>query len=86
MEFHQYLKKVRHDNKYSQEQLAIKLGYNTSQFISNWERGVSLPPMDILAKIVTIFRLNKAEVFKMYVEEITKKKLNEFQSALKKGV
>ncbi len=35
----------------SQADLATALGYSTPQFVSNWERGVSLPPIKSLKKI-----------------------------------
>ena len=35
----------------AQAELATKLGYSSPQFISNWERAESLPPIHTLPKI-----------------------------------
>lgn len=40
----------------SQGDLAYKLGYSTPQFVSNLERGVSLPPIKSMKKIARIIQ------------------------------
>jgi len=65
----------------SQSELGKQLGYSSGQFISNWERGVSYPPMDRLAMIIKTFKLNKTVVLNQYIEEITENKLTEFKDA-----
>lgn len=52
------LKDWRKSAKLTQGQVADKLGYETSQFISNWERGVSIPPsntIETLAKMYGVY-------------------------------
>lgn len=60
--FHQlgsYLKQKRSDSGYSQVELAEILGYSSSQFVSNWERGISAPPPESLQKLIKLLKLNK---------------------------
>lgn len=45
------IKTARSTAGLTQSQLAKKLGYTTSQFVSNWERGASVPPLKTLPKI-----------------------------------
>ena len=39
----------------SQRDVSDALGYSTPQFISNWERGISTPPMDAIPKLAEIY-------------------------------
>lgn len=48
------LKKLRHDRGWSQGQLAKKLDVNT-QNVSKYERGVIIPPTDMMVKIASIY-------------------------------
>lgn len=45
------LKKARTEGGLTQGDIAKKLGYTTSQFVSNWERGLSTPPLEALPKL-----------------------------------
>ncbi len=47
----------------SQKDVALKLGYSTSQFISNWERGISQPPLATLRKIAELYKVSADEMF-----------------------
>lgn len=76
------LKAKRLEAKMSQSELGIKLGYSSGQFVSNWEREVSYPPMDKLAMITKLFKLNKTETFNLYIKEITEQKNLEFKKAM----
>ncbi len=69
-ELGQYLRKKRLDKELSQVYVAKKLGYS-SQFIANWERGVSSPPLPALKKIVDIYGINQRE-FLEQIEAIQK--------------
>jgi transcriptional regulator with XRE-family HTH domain len=46
------LKAARENAGLRQSDVAKKLGYSSPQFISNWERGLSLPPLDRLPKLL----------------------------------
>lgn len=47
----------------SQGAVAKKLGYTSPQFISNWERGLSRPPVTTLRKIAQIYNIAPNEMF-----------------------
>jgi len=64
-----YFKDKRIKSGVSQTELARELGFSTSQMISNWERGICSPPMNAVAIMVDLFRLNKKEVITMLVNE-----------------
>lgn len=53
------LKKFREMRGLTQKQVSDKLGYSSPQFVSNWERGVSMPPMNSLKKVARILKLEK---------------------------
>ena len=68
--------------RFTRSELARKLGIRP-QFVSNWERGTSYPPMDRLARIVKLFKLNKKHILELYIEETTSEKIKEFHAAMK---
>lgn len=43
----------------SQGDTAVQLGYSTPQFISNWERGISLPPPKCVSKLALLYRVEE---------------------------
>ncbi len=51
--FAENLKKIRKDKGYTQEELAKELNV-VRQTVSKWEKGLSLPDVDILSKIADI--------------------------------
>lgn len=53
MEVGNQIKKYRQSIKLTQEELAEKI-YVTRQTVSNWERGLSLPDVDMLSKIANV--------------------------------
>jgi transcriptional regulator with XRE-family HTH domain len=57
-----FLKDKRVKANLTQWDVASHLKYSTAQFISNWERGVSLPPHDALPRLATLFRCSGKEV------------------------
>ena len=58
----QRLKVWRENVKMSQGEVAKKLQYSSPQFISNWERGLSLPPMEVLPKLLNLYSLSPDEL------------------------
>ena len=60
-----FLKTKRISAGLSQKDVADRLGYSTPQFISNWERGVSQPPITILKKLGEIYKVSADEVFEV---------------------
>lgn len=63
MEFSKYLKKIRVESGLSQSEVATKLGYSTSQFVSNWERGLSHPPVQSVKVLADLYKVESADVF-----------------------
>jgi transcriptional regulator with XRE-family HTH domain len=64
----QFLKEKRVIIGLSQKDIADKLGYSTSQFISNWERGISQPPLQTLRKLSEIYKINADEMFNVLLK------------------
>lgn len=64
------LKKIRNDNKLSQEQLAEKLGVSR-QSVSKWESGQAYPEMDKVLQICQLFNLNIDELLNQDIKEVT---------------
>ncbi|MCB0413568.1 MAG: helix-turn-helix transcriptional regulator [Bdellovibrionales bacterium] len=64
------LKQSRNKLNMSQGDLAKTLGYTSPQFISNWERGISSPPLKTICKLVNVLSLDPDEVIEvMLIEE-----------------
>lgn len=55
------IKKARQSSGLTQAALAKRLGYRSPQFISNWERAESLPPIHALSKIAKHTKTNYVE-------------------------
>ena len=53
-----YLRKSRIAKNLSQAEVAAKLHYTTPQFVSNWERGLSSPPIKALKILIKALDLN----------------------------
>jgi transcriptional regulator with XRE-family HTH domain len=52
-----FLRKHRLKNQLSQKQLAVLLKYESSQYISDWERGISSPPMKKLNHLAEVLQI-----------------------------
>ena len=51
-------KKYREAAELSQSEVAKRMGYSTPQFISNWEREVSTPPVKDIVKLAGIYKVS----------------------------
>lgn len=69
MKLKDLIKRKRLEKKYSQAKLAKILGYSSGQFVSNWERGESCPPIDRLAKMSLIFDLDRKILIELFLKE-----------------
>lgn len=76
----QFLKEKRTQSGLSQKDVATKLGYSTSQFISNWERGISQPPISTLRTLANMYNVSADQMFNVLLEET----MVQVQSDLKK--
>ena len=76
-----YLKEKREKASLTQLDVARHLDYTSPQFVSNWERGVSLPPIDVLPKLAGLYGVSAKEMvdtmhkFHLQVVEHRKKEL-----------
>jgi transcriptional regulator with XRE-family HTH domain len=52
-----FLREKRLASGQSQGVVAKKLGYTSAQFVSNWERGLSSPPVHTLRKLCDIYQI-----------------------------
>ncbi len=64
----QFLKEKRSTSGLSQKDVATKLGYSTSQFISNWERGISQPPIHTLRTLAQMYNVTADQMFNVLLE------------------
>ena len=76
-----FLREKRSRAGLTQWDVAHHLKYSTAQFVSNWERGVSLPPLEVLPKLTNLFGIPNREVidtmhhYQEQVLKLTKKQL-----------
>jgi transcriptional regulator with XRE-family HTH domain len=63
-----FLKEGRRRSGLTQTQVAEKIGCN-AQFVSNWERGVSKPPLAAWQVIIPLYNLDKTQLYRLLVEE-----------------
>lgn len=61
-----FLKDRREKARLTQWDVARRLGYTTAQFISNWERGISLPPCAAIPRIAELYKLQTSEVIDVF--------------------
>lgn len=63
-----YIRDCRVRSGLTQADISKKLGYTSSQFVSNWERGVSMPPMKTIAVLSRMIKLDPKHVVEIYVD------------------
>lgn len=63
-----FIRKARLKSKITQRYLSRKLGC-TSQFIANWERGASRPPLNYLRKIQKTLKIPEEQFISFLVKE-----------------
>ena len=77
MNLGEYLKSKRENASLSQGDVAKKLKYTSPQFISNWERGVSSPPIKTLKLLSELYKVSTDELFKLILDHsLTQLKIN----------
>ncbi len=70
-----FLRERRVKSGMTQMDVANELKYTTAQFISNWERGISMPPTDTLPRLSTLLKIaprDLIEVIHSYQEQVLK--------------
>ncbi len=63
-----FLRQKRKEAQLSQREVAEKIGYSTPQFVSNWERGHSHPPIPCLIKLIHLYNLDAEELFQVFLK------------------
>jgi transcriptional regulator with XRE-family HTH domain len=58
-----FLRTKRVESGHSQLAIAKKLGYTSPQFVSNWERGISAPPIHTLRKLAEFYKIPPDTLF-----------------------
>lgn len=66
------LKELRKINKYTQKELSTKLGITLSAY-SNYEQGIREPSIEIIIKLVKIYRVSADYILDLENEDGTKK-------------
>ena len=79
----EFLRTKRLDASLSQADVAKELGYSSPQFISNWERGLVLPPLATLPQLLKLYSLNRNEVVELLLDH-TKREIESFLPNKKK--
>lgn len=69
IKLHEYLSKKRLQAGLTQSDVAKVLGYTSAQFISNWERGLSAPPMEVFKKLSKCYNISVDELFQVFLHE-----------------
>ncbi|MCB9025345.1 MAG: helix-turn-helix transcriptional regulator [Bdellovibrionaceae bacterium] len=64
-----YFKKYREKKGLQQKDVANALGYSSPQFISNMERGLCMPPISKLKKLISLYDMPAEEVLNIILEE-----------------
>lgn len=67
-EFGHYLRQKRVEKGFSQTDVGQHLGYS-SQFVANWERGASTPPMQALRKLVSLYGIPQKDIL-LFLEKV----------------
>lgn len=55
--------------KLSQRDVGRAMGWSTAQFISNWERGISYPPPEVIKKLARLYGCSPLEIFELSMEK-----------------
>jgi transcriptional regulator with XRE-family HTH domain len=64
----EYLQKNRLRAGLTQRSVSDKLGYSSPQFISNFERGIALPPLPKLKVLIDLYKIDQRTLIKLILE------------------
>lgn len=62
------LKNIREKRGLTQKDVADALRYSSAQFVSNWERGISLPPLNILPRLAAVLSLSDKQCIDLFLK------------------
>ncbi len=69
----EYLREMRDVSHYTQREVADILNYSSAQFISNFERGITLPPLNRLKTLVKLYKLDVNRLMNLILEDERKR-------------
>jgi transcriptional regulator with XRE-family HTH domain len=69
----------------TQKNVSDELGYESSQFISNWERGISYPPVKDLFVLASLYNIPAESIFKTLLSEVVEDTRRSLQKEFRKG-
>lgn len=86
--FAHFLKTKRTEAGLTQQQVASDLGYASPQFISNWERGISYPPIPTLKQLAKLYSISAEDMcdamIDASIEDVTRSLRAKFNNSDKK--
>ncbi|OFZ18454.1 MAG: transcriptional regulator [Bdellovibrionales bacterium GWB1_55_8] len=65
----EFLRQRRLSAGLSQKDVSDVMGYSTAQFVSNWERGTSHPPMNALRKLCQVYRVSADQLYEVLLAD-----------------
>lgn len=68
-----FLREARLNSGLTQKQVALRLDYSSSQFVSNWERGLREPACDTLWKLAEIYGVTAEELYDLLLRDTLKR-------------
>ena len=75
-----FLREKRTHAGLSQAKVARILGYSTAQFVSNWERGISEPPLETLKVLAKLYAVSTDEMFEVVLKSTIQKVTEDLKS------
>ncbi len=63
-----YLQELRMKKRLTQREVSLRLGYSSAQFISNFERGISMPPLKKLKELKVIYGASRIRLVGLALE------------------
>lgn len=64
----EYLQKMRTRANLTQREVSNTLGYSSAQFISNFERGIAVPPLKKLKALIKMYDMPAQAVMELILE------------------
>jgi DNA-binding XRE family transcriptional regulator len=64
----EYLQQMRIQANMTQREVSLELGYSSAQFISNFERGISSPPLKKLRELIRMYKMPVEKVMSLVLE------------------
>lgn len=77
----QELKRLRIKAGLKQKEVAKQLGYTSPQFISNWERDVSSPPVKTIKQLAALYKTSPERLFLKIQKAVIQHMQDEFKKS-----